>query len=207
MKILPLMILLSLAVFGLTGCPGGATNTAVNNANSNSRVTNSNAMMNSNANMMNSNMNMSNTKSDATSPNGFMTEAARGGMAEVELSRTAQTKAQNAEVKAFSQKMVQDHSNANTELKQLAAKKSVTLPTEMDAAHKTMAESMAKLSGAEFDKAYVAAMVADHEKTVALFQSQADGGTDADAKAWATKTLPTLKMHLEMVKAIQGKMK
>ena len=215
MKFFSLMILLSLAVFGLTGCPGNATNTAVNNANSNALATNSNAnamnsnanAMNSNANAMNSNANAASTIGDATSPNGFMTEAARGGMAEVELSRTAQTKAQNADVKAFAQKMVQDHSNANTELKQLAAKKNVTLPTEMDAAHKTMSESMAKLTGAEFDKAYVDAMVADHEKSVALFQTQANSGTDADAKAFAAKTLPTLKMHLEMIKGIQGKMK
>jgi putative membrane protein len=212
MKIFSSMILLSLAVFGLTGCPGNATNTAVTNTNTNTgsaATTNSNAnAMNSNANAMNSNANAaSTTTGDMTSPNGFMTEAARGGMAEVELSRTAQTKAQNAEVKAFAQKMVQDHSNANTEIKALAAKKNVTLPTEMDAAHKTMAETMAKLSGAEFDKAYVNAMVADHEKSVALFQTQANSGTDADAKALAAKTLPTLKMHLDMIKGIQGKLK
>lgn len=214
MKIFLLMILTGVAVFGLTGCPGNATNTTVNNANTNNRAANTNATGNANANMMNSNANAmnSNTNSaamtgDATSPTGFMTEAARGGMAEVELSRPAQTKAQNAEVKAFAQKMVQDHTNANTELKALAAKKTVTLPTDLDAAHKTMAENMAKLTGAEFDKAYVDAMVADHEKSVALFQTQADSGTDADAKALAAKTLPTLKMHLEMIKAIQGKMK
>ena len=201
MKIFSLMLLLSLAVFGLTGCPGNATNTAGNNANSNTRATNSNA------NTMNSNVNAANTAGDTSSASGFMMEAARGGMAEVELSRPAQTKAQNTDVKAFAQKMVQDHTNANTELKALAAKKNVTLPTEMDAAHKAMAESMGKLSGAEFDKAYVNAMVADHEKSVALFQSQADSGTDADAKAWAAKTLPNLKMHLEMIKDIQGKMK
>jgi putative membrane protein len=208
MKIFSLMILSSLAVFGLTGCPGNATNTAVNNANSDTRATNSNAnAMNSNANAMNSNANAAAATGDTTSPSGFMMEAARGGMAEVELSRPAQTKAQNAEVKAFAQKMVQDHTNANTELKALAAKKNVTLPTELDSLHKGILETMGKLSGAEFDKAYVNLMVADHEKSVALFQLQASSGTDPDAKALAAKTLPTLKMHLEMIKGIQAKMK
>jgi putative membrane protein len=63
------------------------------------------------------------------------------------------------------------------------------------------------LSGAEFDKAYVDAMLADHEEDVALFKSEADGGKDADVKAWAGKTLPSLQMHLDMIKGIKAKMK
>lgn len=204
MKIFSLMILLSLAIFGLTGCGGGAGNTAGTNANANVKANNSNA------NMATSNVNAANAGSNtaaAGGSNNFMTEAAQGGMAEVELGRLAQTKAQNAEVKSFGQKMVQDHSNANTELKALAAKKNVTLPTDVGATHKTTMDKLSKLSGAEFDKEYVAAMVEDHEKDVKAFQTQADSATDADVKAFATKTLPTLKMHLEMIKGIQAKMK
>lgn len=215
MKVFSLMILLSLTVLGLIGCSGAGSNTTGNTTNSNARTANSannamnsnTGMTNSNANMTNSNMNMSSSTGDETSPTGFMTKAAQGGMAEVELGRMASTKAQNADVKKFAQKMVQDHSNANTELKALAAKKNVTLPTELDPMHKSMSDDLSKLSGAEFDKEYVDGMVEDHEKTVALFQTQADKGTDADAKAWATKTLPNLKMHLQMIKDIQSKMK
>ena len=216
MKFFSVMILLSLTIVGLTGCPG-STNTVANNANSRTNTMASNAnsnmavVMNANANMtgsnMNSNMNMSNSTSSMTAPEGFMMEAAKGGMAEVELSKVATTKSQNAEVKKFAQKMIEDHTNANAELKQLAGKKTVTLPTEMDAAHKATKDKLSGLSGAEFDKEYVSAMVTDHEKTVALFQSQANGGTDADAKAFAAKTLPKLQMHLDMIKAMQGKMK
>jgi putative membrane protein len=178
----------------------------VSNANSNQAV-----VINSNANVtgsnMNSNMSMSNSMSGMTAPNSFMTEAAKGGIAEVELSRVATTKAQNAEVKKFAQQMIQDHTNANAELKQLAGKKNITLPTELDAEHKALKDRLSSLSGAEFDKAYINAMVSDHEKTVNLFKTQADGGTDAETRAFAAKTLPKLQGHLDMVKGIQGKMK
>ncbi len=217
MKKFSAAILLGLAVLGLAGCPGSATNTVANNANSrtNTMVSNANSnqavVINSNANMtgsnMNSNMSMSNSMSGMTTPNGFMTEAAKGGMAEIELSKLATTKAQNAEVKKYAQQMIQDHTNASAELKQLAGKKNVTLPTELDAEHKAIKDRLSGLSGAEFDKAYVNAMVSDHEKTVNLFKTQADGGMDADAKAFAAKTLPKLQGHLDMIKGIESKMK
>ncbi|MBA3786722.1 MAG: DUF4142 domain-containing protein [Acidobacteria bacterium] len=214
MKNFSLMILVGLAVLGLAGCPGNATNTTGNGSNSRSNTTvsnantiNSNVAVVVNSNTANANGNAVDTAVSMTTPNGFMTEAAKGGMAEVELSRLATTKAQNAEVKKFAQKMIEDHTNANTEMKQLAGKKNVTLPTELDAEHKAIKDNLSGLSGAEFDKAYVNAMVSDHEKTVLLFKKQSDGGTDADAKAFASKTLPKLQMHLDMIKGIESKMK
>jgi putative membrane protein len=136
----------------------------------------------------------------------FMNDAAPGGMAEVELGKMAASKAQNAEVKAFGQKMVEDHTKAGEELKQLAAQKKVMLPPDVLPAHKQLMEKLSKLSGAEFDEEYVAAMVEAHEKDVAAFENVSKTAADADVKAFATKTLPTLKMHLEMIKAMAGKM-
>ncbi len=215
-KLLFMNTVLALAVFALTGCPGTATNTTVNTTNSrtntamsNANMTNSNTaiVVNSNSNMTNSNMNMGKSMSDTTTPSGFMTEAARGGMEEIELSKMILNKAtKNNEVKAFAQKMVTDHTKASNELKALAAKKKVTLPTELDPEQISMASDMAKLSGEELDEEYVNAMVEAHEKDVNLFKAQSESGTDADAKAFATKTLPTLQMHLNMIKGIQGKM-
>lgn len=213
MKKISSIVFLSLVSLTLAGCSennsstGGTNNNAIlNGAGSNSNQT---MVMNSNSNAgtMNSNVSATNSTGGMTAPGGFMTEAAQGGMAEVELSTLAKNKAQNAEVKKFAQQMIEDHSNANTELKQLAGKKNVTLPTELDAVHKGIKDKLNSLSGADFDKEYVNAMVADHEKSVALFKSQADGGTDAETKAFAAKTLPKLQMHLDMIKGIQGKMK
>jgi putative membrane protein len=137
----------------------------------------------------------------------FWNKAAEGGMAEVELSKLAQTKAQNADVKKFAQTMVTDHTKANGELKTLAGKMNVTLPSELNSTHKSTADKLNSLTGADFDKAYVDAMVKDHDDAVSLFQTEADGGTTADLKAFAAKTLPTLKSHQSMIKDIQGKMK
>lgn len=136
----------------------------------------------------------------------FMNGAAAGGMAEVELGKLAVTKAQNGEVKAFAQKMIDDHSKAGAELKQLAAQKKVMLPPDVMPTHKEVMDKLSKLSGADFDKEYVMAMVTDHEKDVTAFEAVSKTAADADVKAFATKTLPTLKMHLEMIKGIADKM-
>ena len=136
----------------------------------------------------------------------FTTNAAQGGMAEVQLGNLALAKAQSAEVKQFAERMVADHTKANDDLKEVAAKKSVALPTEISDEQKSTLDKLSKLSGADFDKAYVKAMVEDHEKDVKEFQTQSQTGTDADVKAFATNTLPTLKAHLEMIKGIDGRM-
>jgi putative membrane protein len=120
-------------------------------------------------------------------------------MMEVEMGKMGQKQAKNAEVKKFATRMVTDHSKANTQLKALAKKKGVTLDT---AAHK-----MDKMDDATFDKDYMDQMVKDHEKDVKEFEEITKDGSDADVKAWANKTLPTLKKHLEMAKEIQGKLK
>ncbi|MBA3334688.1 MAG: DUF4142 domain-containing protein [Acidobacteria bacterium] len=206
---------LALVIFALTGCPGTATNTTnstnsrTNSAVSNANMLNSNTaiVVNSNSNMTNSNMNMSSSMSDTTTPEGFMTEAAKGGMEEIELSKLALNKATNKEVKSFAQKMIADHTKASNELKALAVKKNFTLPAALTPEQISMATDMAKVSSEEFDKEYVDAMVKDHEKDVSLFEAQSKNGTDTDAKAFAAKTLPTLQMHLTMIKDLQSKMK
>lgn len=193
--------LITIAIFGLTGCdPTG--NTSVNNAN---RA----AANNSNGSTLGNAVNtVANTVSNiaTTSPDAFLAEAAQGGMAEVELGKLAATKAQDAEVKKFAQMMVDDHSKANAELKTLAAKKNLTLPTDVGSSHKSTMDELKALTGADFDKAYVEAMVDDHETDVAAFKDQAEDSTDPDVKAFAAKTLPTLQKHLDAIKAIQAKM-
>lgn len=208
-RIIASKIILILALFGLIACndTGNANRTNINTNNGNLIVVNSQPNTNAgNFNAANANTMGMNMGANPTDAQGFATRAAQGGMAEVELGRLASQKAQNAEVKKFAQMMVQDHTNANTELKSLASKKNITLPTALDAEHKAVMDKLQGLSGAEFDKAYMDAMVEDHEKTVDLFQAQADDGADADLKAFAAKTLPKLKQHLEMAESINGKL-
>jgi putative membrane protein len=136
-----------------------------------------------------------------------MRQAANDGMAEVEHGRTASQNASSDEVKQFGQRMVDDHGKANDELKKLASQKNVTLPATMDAKHQAMQEKLSKLKGAAFDTAYIGHMVTAHAQAVALFQKEAKGGTDAEAKAWAAKTLPTLQEHHKSAQALHAKLK
>jgi len=214
MKNFSLMILVGLAVLGLAGCPGNATNTAANNTNlrsnitvSNANTTNSNVAVVVNSNMANANGSMVDSTGNMATPTGFITEAATGGTAEVELGKLAASKAQNADVKAFGQKMVEDHSKVIEDVKALMIQKKVLLPSSVMPTHIEVMDKLSKLSGADFDQEYVKAMVAAHEKDVAAFENVSKTAADADVKAFAIKTLPTLKMHLKMIKGIQGKMK
>jgi putative membrane protein len=137
----------------------------------------------------------------------FMTKAAQGGMAEVMLGQMASTKGTSPDVKNFGNRMVTDHSKANDELKQLAQNKGVTLPTDVDKESKDTSDKLSKASGKDFDKKYIDNMVEDHEKDVKEFEKASKNAKDADVKAWATNTLPTLQDHLKMAKDTKSKLK
>lgn len=128
----------------------------------------------------------------------FAMKAAEGGMAEVELGNLAKDKASNDAVKSFGQKMVDDHTKANNELKDIAAKQNITLPTSLSAKDQAEKDRLSKLSGGTFDRAYMRYMVTDHRKDVAEFKHEANNGKNADLKAWAAKTVPTLEEHLKL---------
>lgn len=137
----------------------------------------------------------------------FFTKAAQGGISEVKMAQLVVGKTQNQEVKAFAQRMIADHTKANDELKALAAKKSVTLPMDVSDSQRDDYDDLAKLTGAEFDKEYVSLMVDDHNEDVEEFGEQANEANDADLRAFAAKTLPTLQSHQAQIKAINSKMK
>lgn len=133
----------------------------------------------------------------------FIEEAAKGGLAEVELGNLAQQKAQNQQVKDFGARMVQDHSKANDELKKVAAAKGVQVPAGLDKSAQKEKDKLEKLSGAKFDREYMSHMVKDHKKDVKEFDKQARSSKDADVKQFAAATLPTLQEHLKLAQAAE----
>jgi putative membrane protein len=136
----------------------------------------------------------------------FLRDTAQGGMAEVELGKLAVQRASNSEVKAFGQRMIDDHSKANDKLKALADSKSISLPKEVSAEQKAMRDKLATKSGAEFDHHYMKAMMEDHKKVAAAFEKESTDAKDADVKSFATTTLPTIKEHLKMAQDWVAKM-
>jgi putative membrane protein len=144
-------------------------------------------------------------KSTAHTDQTFVQQAASGGMAEVQMGKLAAERAASPEVKQFGQRMVGDHTQANNDLLALAQAQKISVPTALDQHHKTMADKLAALHGPEFDQAYMAGQVADHEKAVTLFTKEANEGQIPELKAFAAKTLPTLQTHWRMAKELTGK--
>ena len=132
----------------------------------------------------------------------FAAAAADGGMAEVTMAEMGVKKATNPELKKFSEHMVEAHTKVGNQLKELAAKKGISLPKEVSVGHQFCAQSLAGLSGEEFDHAYSHAQMIGHMATIAAFKAEAERGQDPEVKAWAEKTLPALEEHAKELRPI-----
>lgn len=135
----------------------------------------------------------------------FLENAYQDGLAEVAMGQLALGKTASADVKAFAQHMVEDHGKANTDLKTLADSKKVAVASEPSLTAKTKAKMADAKSGADFDKSYAESMVSAHKDAIKLFEKASQDAGDPEVKAFASKTLPTLKMHLTMAEQLQGK--
>lgn len=141
----------------------------------------------------------------ASSTASFVNTAGIAGMFEIESSKLALTKTQSADIKAFAEKMIQDHTLAAAELSDLAKGK-FPLPDSLDGAHKDLMDQLDKLTGPDFDKLYAKVQTQAHQEAVGLFGDYSSTGEDTSLKQFAAKTLPTLQEHLDMIKAIDVKM-
>jgi putative membrane protein len=130
----------------------------------------------------------------------FLKEAAQSGMAEVELAKIAEQKASSDQVKQFAQRLVADHTKANDQLKQIASRQNVNIPDELGKKYQSKVDKLNKLSGADFDKAYVKDQVKDHKDAVSEFKSESQNGTVPEVQQFASQTLPTLEQHLDLAK-------
>lgn len=128
----------------------------------------------------------------------FINKAAQGGLLEVQLGQVAARQGTVSSVKTMGQKLSADHSAAYDELKGLAAKKGLNLASTLDSDHQKRLDELSKMGGTKFDKDYADYMAEDHEKEVRLFEKAAKEANDPDVRAWANKTLPTLRGHLSM---------
>jgi len=128
----------------------------------------------------------------------FMKTAAHSDQNEIQQSKMALQKGVTGMAKEMANKMIADHTKSTADLKKIAAKKGVTLPTDMDAEHKAMAPAMQKLSGKEFEQRYMTQMQADHQKTANTMRAHEQMTKDAELKAFIAKTVPVVEQHLGM---------
>ncbi len=132
-------------------------------------------------------------------PTSFTREAARGNKAEIELGHLAIRKADDPRVKDFGRRMVEDHGKAEKDLKEVAHKEKISLPKELSAQAKTEKDDLSRLRGSDFDRRYVEIMLRDHRQTVQMFERQAGDSSNERVRAFAERTLPTLREHLRQV--------
>jgi len=134
----------------------------------------------------------------------FLAEAARGNALEQELGRLATRRSENKRVKAFGRRMLDDHTKLESQLKGVAQKEGVSLPTRLSEDQRKQVDRLSKLRGADFDREYISMMVHDHEEDVGKFHDKAENAADPAVKSLASQALPTLQSHLQEARDIKS---
>lgn len=141
----------------------------------------------------------------ATTDEGFVSNAAIGGLYEVEAGRIASERSANPEVKALGQKMVADHTKAGAELKPIAERLNLAVPAALDERHRGLIDNLRGATDQDFDRVYLQQQEAAHNETNALLSTYASSGGQADLKAWAEKTLPVIHTHQAAIDTLDEK--
>jgi putative membrane protein len=136
----------------------------------------------------------------------FLTTASQGNMAEIKLSELAETKATNPQVKAFAHKMVVDHKALGMKMKPFVDAWGITPPNGLDSDHQAIYDKLSGLSGADFDKEYIAAMDKDHHETLDMFNHEAQTTTDMKFKSAVMKGQSVVSAHTHMADELNAKM-
>jgi putative membrane protein len=133
----------------------------------------------------------------------YVQEIADMGMLEVELAKLALEKSDNENIKKYAEQMIQDHQALNQELMQLAENKGITLPTNLSPKHQALKTQVSKLSGTQFDQAYInEAAINAHIQSLILHTRQIELGEDQDLQAYAIKSIPIVDRHLQLAEML-----
>lgn len=146
-----------------------------------------------------------NTTSASSSDKKFVHSALEGGNAEVKLGQLAAQKGNSEDVKQFGQKMVDDHTKLGEQMKQIAQQQGIEVPDGVPAKDKALETKLNSLSGEEFDKAYIKAMVKDHQKDLSEFKKEANSGNDTSIKDAASQGAQVISEHLQMAQQMAQK--
>jgi putative membrane protein len=145
-----------------------------------------------------------NTGTISTEDRDFIQKAGRANLSEVQLGQLALDRGTTKAVRDFAKRMVDDHTKANQALKKLADKKGMDLPSDVSDEQKAVYAQLSKLTGTDFDEAFMKQMASDHADAVNLFEQKASSSSDPAIQSMARKMLPTLKIHQRMAKQHAG---
>jgi len=130
----------------------------------------------------------------------FLGQVTQASLLNVAMGKLAAEKASSPAVKEFGTKMASDHERGLAIFKKVADRDGVPFDTQLDSSHKARLEKLAKLSGPEFDRAYIKDQLKAHQRMVSYFQSEADNSTDSMANRVAANLLPAVQKHLNDAK-------
>lgn len=136
----------------------------------------------------------------------FLTKAGQINLTEIELGKIAERKGDNEAVRDFGQRMVEDHSNAQSELEQTAKQSGVSLPMQAGSDAAVLRQTLAGVSGAQFDEIYMHHMLAGHKQAIACFENEIEHGEKPAVKSYAEKILPVIQDHIRIAEDVAGKM-
>jgi putative membrane protein len=128
----------------------------------------------------------------------FVNQAWDINTTEIRLGNTVETKATESSVKSFGKRMIADHTKLNHSLAKLADDEHATLPKSLDKSDEDLIANLSKLSGSDFDKHYISAMIHGHTEAVAAFETEAKEDPHTAVSKWAAESLPTIKTHLAL---------
>jgi putative membrane protein len=137
----------------------------------------------------------------------FVAEAVAANYAEIKLAKLAMQRSSNSEVKEIARMLEADHTKVLNELKTLAQSKAITVPVEEEDDAKRKMERLRDEDADDFDEKWLEQMEDSHDKSINKFERRADHGEDADIKAFASRTVPHLKMHKEKIDQCQDHLK
>lgn len=135
----------------------------------------------------------------------FMVSAANSDLFEIQTSQIASGKGTLSEVRELAQHLVMDHTASSTELKVLAAQKKITLPDSLSEDKRAIRVRLSEGTGAAFDKDYANVQIVAHDEAISLYEQASRELQDPNIRAFATKTLPNLRMHREHAAMVKAK--
>ena len=137
----------------------------------------------------------------------FLVRAANSGMAEVKMAELASERATRADIKDVAKTIINDHQNANSQVKSLAGQRGIALPDSASDSKRRRYDDLSDERGADFDKQYVNRMIDDHEDDIDMFEDAIEDVRDPEVRNFAQNTLPRLRNHLEMLRQVKDKMR
>lgn len=137
----------------------------------------------------------------------FVNEAASEGMMEVQMAEVAMNRSEHPEIDQLAESIKLDHRSGVNELKSLSASKGWGIPVAMTDSDQRKVENLQNADAIDFDEKYLDMTINSHKEAIAKFEKCAEKeGQDADVVAWATRTLPILRRHLEKSEQLSATM-